>query len=747
MTVIPGVPVTGPIVPQDSADVYPVTDPKYQLGGWRTYATLAERNAIPAERRMRGMQVYVGEDDTIYRLGADLTTWTALSSGVTPHTHPISDVVGLQAALDLKAPLAAPAFTGIPTAPTASPGTNTTQLATTAFVVAGDTVLVGGAPAGLNTLGKVATSLGNDTAFATTTSTALGLKAPLASPAFTGVPTGPTAGVGTNTTQLATTAFVLANATSSGAPLASPAFTGIPTAPTAAGGTATGQLATTLFVSNANAALVGTAPGSLDTLGELAGAIGNDPAFATNNTAALALKAPLASPTFTGVPAGPTATPGTSTTQLASTAYVTAADNVIIGTAPANLNTLGKIAAAINSDAAYSTTISTALGLKAPLASPVFTGIPTGPTASLGTNTTQLATTAFVIANAAGAGAPLASPAFTGVPTAPTAGLGTNTTQLATTAFVMANAAGAPLASPAFTGVPTAPTAAGGTNTTQLATTAFVEAARVALVGGAPSTLDTLGELATALNSDPAFATNNTAALALKAPLAAPAFTGIPTAPTASTGTATTQLATTLFVGNATAVIVGTAPGGMDTLGKISASLGNDTTFATTNTANLANKQPLHANLTAFAGLAGVADRLAYFTAAAALALTTFTAQGRTLLAASTAAAQRNIVDQGVTALTDAATIATDCSLGNVFSVTIAGNRALGAPTNAQAGASYMWMIKNDGTAGRNPTLNTVFKLPSGVTWTPDTGANKLNVLTTVYDGTNFIAVPSVGYL
>lgn len=65
--------------------------------------------------------------------------------------------------------------------------------------------------------------------------------------------------------------------------------------------------------------------------------------------------------------------------------------------------------------------------------------------------------------------APLASPAFTGAPTAPTASFGTNTTQLATTAFVQAA-----FESPAFTGTPTAPTATAGTDTTQIATTEFV---------------------------------------------------------------------------------------------------------------------------------------------------------------------------------------------------------------------------------------------------------------------------------
>jgi hypothetical protein len=71
----------------------------------------------------------------------------------------------------------------------------------------------------------------------------------------------------------------------------------------------------------------------------------------------------------------------------------------------------------------------------------------------------------------------------------------------------------APLASPALTGTPTAPTATAGTNTTQLATTAFVSTAIANLVASAPSTLDTLKELADALGDDPNFATTVSTAL------------------------------------------------------------------------------------------------------------------------------------------------------------------------------------------------------------------------------------------
>lgn len=124
---------------------------------------------------------------------------------------------------------------------------------------------------------------------------------------------------------------------------------------------------------------------------------------------------------------------------------------------------------------------------KADLASPTFTGTPSAPTATAGTNTVQLATTAFVT-TAVASKANTASPTFTGTPAAPTATAGTNTTQLATTAFVTtAVSTKANLASPTFTGTPAAPTATAGTNTTQLATTAFVTSAVAAGGGGGGS--------------------------------------------------------------------------------------------------------------------------------------------------------------------------------------------------------------------------------------------------------------------
>ncbi|EEW1712767.1 phage tail protein [Escherichia coli] len=74
---------------------------------------------------------------------------------------------------------------------------------------------------------------------------------------------------------------------------ASPTFTGTPKAPTAAAGNNSTQLANTAFVQAAIAALVDSSPGALDTLNELAKALGNDPNFATTMTNALAGKQPL----------------------------------------------------------------------------------------------------------------------------------------------------------------------------------------------------------------------------------------------------------------------------------------------------------------------------------------------------------------------------------------------------------------------------------------------------------------------
>ena len=115
------------------------------------------------------------------------------------------------------------------------------------------------------------------------------------------------------------------------------ALTGIPTAPTASQSNSSTQIATTAFVSTAISDLVDSAPGALNTLNELAEALGDDSNFANTVTTALATKATieyvdneiaslstLHSPNFTGIPTAPTAAPATNTTQVATTAFVLA---------------------------------------------------------------------------------------------------------------------------------------------------------------------------------------------------------------------------------------------------------------------------------------------------------------------------------------------------------------------------------------------------------------------------------------
>ena len=251
--------------------------------------------------RSSGGLARLGVGTNGYFLKANSATATGLEWGAIPTVSILDDVgdviitsatsgdilkwngsnwVNDSALLAAKAPLASPALTGTPSAPTAAVSTNTTQIATTAFVRAEVSALVGGATATLDTLGEIATALGNDANLSTTLTSSIALKAPLASPTFTGTVTIPS------------------GASISGfAPLASPTFTGT--------------------VSGITATMVGL--GNVDNTADTAKPV------STAQQTALNLKADLASPTLTGTPIAPTAAGGTNTTQIATTAFVTTA--------------------------------------------------------------------------------------------------------------------------------------------------------------------------------------------------------------------------------------------------------------------------------------------------------------------------------------------------------------------------------------------------------------------------------------
>jgi hypothetical protein len=224
-----------------------------------------------------------------------------------------------------------PAFINNPTAPTQNQTDSSTKLATTEFVKAAITALIDSSPGTLDTLNELAAALGDDPNFATTMINALAGKAPVNTtltdeeesstlPATTDTPL---------TTLLQSVRNFLKYLGNKKAPLANPALTGTPTAPTAAKGTNSTQIATTAFVEAAITALVDSSPATLDTLNELAAALGDDPNFATTMINALAGKAPLASPALTGTPTAPTAAKGTNTTQIATTEFVKAAVNAL----------------------------------------------------------------------------------------------------------------------------------------------------------------------------------------------------------------------------------------------------------------------------------------------------------------------------------------------------------------------------------------------------------------------------------
>lgn len=164
--------------------------------------------------------------DTLpYFSGVDtfsLTALTAAGRGLISQTSIANALNYLQGA-----PINSPALTGTPTSPTAAAGTNNTQIANTAFAQALITALIGGAPAGLNTLNKIAAAINNDPSFYTNIIGLLNLKAPLASPSFTGTVTAPVVNAGdfssTGTANVATfngqTVNVTVSATFSGSVL------------------------------------------------------------------------------------------------------------------------------------------------------------------------------------------------------------------------------------------------------------------------------------------------------------------------------------------------------------------------------------------------------------------------------------------------------------------------------------------------------------------------------------------------
>lgn len=331
------------------------------------------------------------------------------------------------------APLASPALTGTPTAPTAGSGTNTTQIATTEFV-----------------------------------QTALNLKANLASPTFTGTVTlpsvsftsTPASGTGTllaingtgnlitttasiNQTSTSTSGtyyipFVASSATGTFTPLV---YSTIMCDPLT--GLITAQRLTASTQIETYAMKIGYTPAGANSLILAVDSAGNVIQATTTGTAGTSVVLST-SPALTGTPTAPTASPGTNTTQIATTAFVTAAVGVgggvssfsagSTGFTPNTATTGAVVLAGTLNVANGGTGVTTSTGSTSVVlsASPTLTGVPLAPTASAGTNTTQIATTAFVTTAVSAVGIPTQINATT---------INTNTTLYPV--FLTSNAGGA----------------------------------------------------------------------------------------------------------------------------------------------------------------------------------------------------------------------------------------------------------------------------------------------------------------
>jgi len=199
------------------------------------------------------------------------------------------------------------------------------------------TALIDGAPGALDTLNEIATALADDEAAASALTTAVAGKAskssnlsdltdPVAARGSLGLGTAATHAhedydpAGSAASAIATAS---ADATAKASAAEASAIAAAATDATTKVNAEAAARATA--ISNAIANLINSAPGTMDTLGEIAALLAADESTAAALATTVALKAPLASPVFTGNPTAPTPSPGDSDTSLATTAFVTGA--------------------------------------------------------------------------------------------------------------------------------------------------------------------------------------------------------------------------------------------------------------------------------------------------------------------------------------------------------------------------------------------------------------------------------------
>jgi hypothetical protein len=389
-------------------------------------------------------------------------TFTGTVSGVTKSMVGLGNVdnttdalkpvsTATQTELDLKAPLASPALTGVPTAPTATGTTNTTQIATTAFVQEKINGLVDGAPEMLNTLNELAAALADNENFASEITNTLALKASLINLSDHNSSTENVHGIAdtsllvtdaglaqaltdsieahndlttnvhgiADTAELATAADVAAAGTAASTALGlhSDATTSVhgiadtsllvTTADleTALEGAAVDQstlagtgidwnsvdnrfdidatIATKTYADQAEADAITAAAAAAEVLANAAVVTAGTNADTKISTAVAALtksSVGLANVDNTSDASKPVSTAqatAIATAKSEAIADATSQVNALLSGAPAALNTLDELAAALGDDANFASTVTTNLAAKAPINAPTFTGLVT----------------------------------------------------------------------------------------------------------------------------------------------------------------------------------------------------------------------------------------------------------------------------------------------------------------------------------------------------------------------------------
>jgi hypothetical protein len=199
------------------------------------------------------------------------------------------------------------------------------------------------------------------------------------------------------------------------------------------------------------------------------------------------------------------------------------------------------------------------------------------------------------------------------------------------------------------------------------------------------------------------------AALAAKAPLASPAFTGTPSAPTPVTSDNSMRVATTAYVKGAINALIDAAPGALDTLNELAAALGDDPNFTTTMLNALAEKVTGPSGGVVdneFPMFSGTTGRLVKASGhlKASVANIRSAAVNRLLSAEHIETASAPVT------LADAATIGVDWDAFIVGQVTMAADRTLGNPTNIQIGTWRTIVVQGNDAAERTLSFGSNYR-------------------------------------